>query len=177
MPQALPTSTPDPDSTPSSNEPLPTATGAVATATADVRTPEQIKKDERREFLENESVLAWTCGTRGYFEPSLWLVAIVSLFLTFWIGRLKESGGRTAALLMLVPLPLAMGVYGSIRAIRTTFEVIGRSGTEPDPSSLYVGYASALESTLYGMLLALPAFLLVLGFTIARCRQETSATN
>ena len=169
MPQAAPLATPDAKAT---------AVGElVDSARADVRSEEQRKKDERREYLENQSIAAYTCTSRGYFEPTLWLVALTTLALTFWIGRKKGSVNRTAALLMLVPLPLVMGVYGSIRAIRTTFEVIGMSGTEPDPSSLYIGYASALESTLYGALLTLPAFLVALSFAIARCRREVSAAK
>jgi hypothetical protein len=182
MPQAALLATPDaaPAATSAiapSTIVVPLAEQAVTPATADTRIEEQRKKDERREYLEKESTMTYTSVSLGYFEPTLWLVALSSLALTFWIGRMKGSGNRTAALLLLVPLPLAMGVYGSINAIRRTFEVIGMSGTEPDPSSLYAAYASALDVALYGALLTLPAFLVALRFTLARCRRESSATK
>lgn len=174
MPQALDRPTSAPDAITSATAAPSTAT---ASATADTRTREQIQKDERLEYLKNESMLAYISVSRGYFEPTLWLVAFVSMVLTFWIGRMKGSLNRIAALAMLVPLPLAMGVYGSINAIRATFNVIGLSGTEPDPSSLYSAYTSALDATLHGALLSLPAFFVALGFAIVRCRREASATK
>lgn len=171
MPQATPLATPDATSAAEySTAVAPLAEQATASATADTRTEEQRKKDERREYLENQNTVGWTYVSHGYFEPTFYLVAFTSMALTFWIGRKKGSANRTAALLMLVPLPLAMGIYGSIRAVRASFEVIAMSGVEPDPSSLYMAYTAALEGILYGLLLSTPAFLVALGFAIARCR-------
>lgn len=151
-------------------EPESTAAAPVALAlpTTAGKTPEQIEKERRIAELKEESLLTYCDRAPDYFAQSMLLTAIISFGVTAWIVRKRASSNQTMALALVVPLPLFVGCYGFVYYLSQSADVIYLSGVAPEPSEVAGAVATALGAIRYGILLSTPAFVLTLGFALAR---------
>jgi biopolymer transport protein ExbB len=202
------------------------AAGAPAPATTDTRTDEQKKKDERRAYLENESMLAYYYRSLGLLYTVVFLalsfvfVALVILnglalrrsaimpealtqnfeaalneknyqgayemakadesflgaLLAAGMSKLQsgyeaaeeamnEAGSdeamklehRLSYIALIGSIAPMVGLLGTVDGMISSFRVIEKSGTTPDPAQLAGGISTALITTIVGLWLAIPA--------------------
>lgn len=99
MPDPTPQSQPpDPDATASPDDGSNSAAAMVEPLPGDTRTPEQIKKDERRAYLENESLLAYDGGSTDggllVYMPEFAIFLIVLGFSFIVFDKRKASSPK-----------------------------------------------------------------------------------
>ena len=109
-----------------------------------------------------QSFLSWTITALGF--PYLMLLPLAGLlcFLLALVVVLRGKGPMAAAaLILIVPVPLLIGVFAAIQGGISSYTVIAASATTPKPSEVALGVSTALIAPLVGMLLMIP------GYTIA----------
>ena len=110
----------------------------------------------------NDSVLGWMARSMGpFYGPVIPLTG----FVVFLGGLLVVASSRRpaviAAYLVFVPLPLLIGLFGSIHGIIASYSIIAMSTTQPKPSEVAQGISLAMSTSLVGFLATFPAYFVV----------------
>jgi len=111
------------------------------------------------------SLLSWMFNAIGLFYG---LVLPLAGFVIFIGACLVVARSRRpaviAAYLVFLPLPLLIGVYGSIRGFIASYSVIAMSTSTPNPAEVAEGISTALFTSLVGLMVTFPAyFVLAIG--------------
>ena len=75
-------------------------------------------------------------------------------------------------LFLFLPLPLMIGVLGSLQGALASFMVIANAGATPRPSEIAAGIAMALCSSLVGLLVTFPSYFVLAGGLFLRTIQD-----
>ena len=118
---------------------------------------------------DNSNYLIWFLRALGLrYALVLPLVTIFSLVMIWMLVWRGKSTHLTAALLLLIPLPLYVTCVGDIDSFVASMQVIAFSGASPLPQEWAAGGSIALGSILIGMWFALPGFLLAITLLVIR---------
>jgi hypothetical protein len=128
----------------------------------------------------SQSYLAWIVQSLGpFYLLVLPLAGLVVFAGACLVVALSRRPSVIAAYLVFVPLPFLIGCWGSVTGIISSLQVIATAGTTPKPAELSAGISTALFTTLVGMALCWPSYLLVsVGLflrTIAAGRRDTKS--
>jgi biopolymer transport protein ExbB/TolQ len=80
-------------------------------------------------------------------------------------GRSWAAG---TAIVLLVPLPFLVGLFGSIEGAIMSYMVIAYSSPAPKPAHVAEGISTALVTALVGMLLMAPSYVLAVAGLFVR---------
>ncbi|HEX5447394.1 MAG TPA: hypothetical protein VFW87_26505 [Pirellulales bacterium] len=113
--------------------------------------------------------MTWVFRALGLkYSLLLPLAALVALLLTL-VVLLRGKGPMAAgALVLIVPMPFFVGLYGGIDGLIAIYTVIAASAIQPKPSELAEGTSMALAAPMIGMLLMAPAYVLAMVGLIVR---------
>lgn len=113
--------------------------------------------------VHDASLLVQTFRALGlFYTVVLPLAAFFSFVLTV---LLVIRGGQYAgaAIVLVVPLPFLIGLYGFFEWMIVSFNVIASASSAPRPAEVAMGVATALYTPLVGLLLMVPSYLVATG--------------
>ena len=129
------------------------------------------------EFAEpvRQSFALWFFSALGWryalLLPLTGLLAFVLILVLLIRGRSWATG---AAIVLLAPLPLLVGLLGTIDGAILSHMVIASSDVTPKPSAVAEGISTSLITALVGLLLMVPNYILaVVGLLIRALQAET----
>jgi hypothetical protein len=92
----------------------------------------------------------------GFLLPASGIVLFAGACLVVLLSRRPSV---IASFLVFLPLPIMIGVLGSLLGFISAFSVIAASEVAPKPAEVAAGISTGLFSTLVGLLVTFPAFL------------------
>lgn len=112
------------------------------------------------EPVVQQSYLAWMFMALG---PLYGLVLPLSGFALFvgacLVVGLNRRPAVIASFLVFLPVPLLIGIFGSVHGMIASLSVVAASASEPEMGRwMAEGWATALFSTLVGFLVSAPAY-------------------
>ena len=122
-----------------------------------------------------QSLLLWFFRALGWrytlMLPAVTFLSFVLLCFVVFYGRGWAAG---AAAVLLVPLPLLVGLMGTIDGLMSSYMVIATSDVMPKPSEVAEGVSTALVTSMVGMCLMIPNYwLAVIGLLVRSMRNES----
>ena len=123
-----------------------------------------------------QSLISWFASAMGpkylLLLPLAGLLAFVLILVLVIRGR---GWAAAAATVLLVPLPLVVGVFGTVEGMMNSYLVIAMSDVAPKPAAVAEGVSTALVTALFGLLLMAPSYLLaVTGLLVRSFMDERS---
>ena len=120
-------------------------------------------------------MLLWIIRSVGYLYGPLLLVSGLGVFIgaCIVIGY-RRRGRATAAYLSIVPLPVVIGVIGTLHGTTQCF--VNVHDGDPVDMDILVGLTSCLATTWVGLLFALPTYLMISITWILRAIAEERST-
>ena len=121
-----------------------------------------------------QSFLAWFLISLGWrytvLLPAATLLSFILLCLLLIYGRGWAAG---AAAVLLVPLPLLVGLLGTIEGLIQSYTVIASLEVTLKPSEVAHGMSTALVASLAGLCLMFPNYwLAVIGLLVRSMRED-----
>jgi hypothetical protein len=114
--------------------------------------------------MQEQSMLGWVFQSLGIiYTLMLLLVTGISFTVTLILvirGRGPLCG---AALLLIVPMPFLVGIFGALDGAIRSHMVIAASTVAPNPAEVAAGTSTALVTPLVGLFLMAPSYLLASG--------------
>ncbi len=105
------------------------------------------------------SYLAWMYQALGIFYALVLPLTGMLLFIgACLVVAMNRRPAVIAAYLVFLPLPLLIGLFGSIQGAISAYSVIAVSSASPDPAEIAAGISTALFSTLVGFIVSFPAY-------------------
>ena len=125
------------------------------------------------EFVEDlprqQSYLEFMFNSLGWrYTFLLPLAALVSFVLILVLALRGKGSAVPAALVLLVPLPIIVGIFGVVDGMLASFQVIAMSNTAPRPAEYAHGISMSLMTLFVGILLAVPGYVLAVCATFVR---------
>jgi len=96
------------------------------------------------------------------------LAALLSFVLVLLIVIRGKGPMAAAALVLIVPLPFLIGIFGAIQGAMSSYLIMATSGSTPKPSEIAVGISTALMAPLVGLLLMAPALIIAAAGSFVR---------
>lgn len=122
-----------------------------------------------------QSFLSWMLRALGYkYAWLLPLVSLVCLVLT-WVVAFRARGATAgAALLLIVPVPLLIGLFAGIEHAIAALRVVATGVGSPRESQLAEGISATLVAPMVGLLLTAPGYVVAtIGSLIRSFRNDT----
>jgi len=112
-----------------------------------------------------QSYLAWMFNALGPFYGLILPLAGLTVFVgACLVVAMNRRPSVIAAYLLFLPLPILIGVFGSIHGFISAYSVIATSAGTPAPSAVAEGISTGLFTSLVGLLLTFPSyFVLAIG--------------
>jgi hypothetical protein len=115
------------------------------------------------------SYLEFFFGSLGWrYSFLLPMAMLVSLVLILVLVIRGKGNTLPAALILIVPLPLLVGLMGVVDGMLASFMVIASSDTTPKPSAWAEGISMCLMTAMVGILLSVPGYFLAVGGMFVR---------
>ena len=118
------------------------------------------EREKMLEILKNESVLEYCQRSMGAMYgfplPAAAFFSFVLVLLVVIRGRGPTVG---PALVLLVPMPVYLGLLGTLDGLLAAGRIMEQSGVEPELWALGGAGASSLVTLVVGTMLTIPAFL------------------
>jgi hypothetical protein len=109
-----------------------------------------------------QSYLAWMYNALGIkYAALLTLSGLCVFFVVIAAVIFCKRPATLASFLVLLPLPFLIGVFASVEGMIASWSVMATSTTSPNPSELGLGISTALFSTLVGLVVTFPSYLLM----------------
>ena len=119
--------------------------------------------------MQQQSFLVWFISSLGWrYGLLLPLVAAIAFILTVIIVLRGRGPYATAALLLIVPMPLIVGMVGVVDGLMNSLMVIAMSSSSPKPSVFAQGISTSLVTAMVGFLLMFPSYMLAMLGMFAR---------
>jgi len=127
----------------------------------------------QEEFIEDmprqQSYLEFILSSLGWrYTFLLPLAALVSFVLILVLVLRGKGSAVPAALVLLVPIPILVGIMGVVDGMLASFQVIAMSDTAPKPSEYAQGICMSLTTLCVGLVLAVPGYVLAVLGTLFR---------
>ena len=123
--------------------------------------------------MPQQSFLMWVFHSLGFFSVLLMLALMFSFAITLLLVWRVRGGWAIAGLMFVVPIPLWVGILGTILGYIQAYRVIAMSASAPDPAMLAHGLSTAMVSSYVGAVLVIPNFLLaVIGSVVRSSKSE-----
>ena len=118
------------------------------------------------EFMEarprKKSYLMWMYGALGIRYTLLLPLSGLAVFLgACLVVALSRRPATIASYLVILPLPLLFGLFGTVEGLIAGWSVIGMSTTMPRMNELGELFSTALFTTFVGFLVNAPAYFVV----------------
>lgn len=115
-----------------------------------------------------QSHLNWAYEALGLtYTVAMLLAGLVCFGVVLFLVRRGRGPMAAAALVLVVPVPLWIGLLAMAHGLCSSYWVLARSATAPHLSALYDSYSTALVAPIVGLLVTLPAFMCaVIGATV-----------
>lgn len=123
------------------------------------------------------SLLSWefsSMGLYGFVIPFLAFVIFVGACAVVLAARRPAV---IAAYLVVLPLPLLIGIFGSLHGFINALQVIAQASAAPKPSEIAEGVSTGLFTTLVALLLSFPAYFVVAGGLVVRTLLDKTPLN
>lgn len=119
--------------------------------------------------MPEQSMLGWVFESLGIFYALMLLLATGISFAVTLILVIRGRGPLCgAALLLIVPMPFLVGIFGALDGAIRSYMVIASSSMAPNPAEVAAGTSTALVAPLVGMFLMAPGYLLASGGMLLR---------
>jgi len=106
-----------------------------------------------------QSILSWMFQSLGImYGTAIPLSGLVVFLGACLVVALSRRPAVIAAYLVFLPLPLLIGVLGSVHGLIASHSVIAMSDVAPEPAAVAAGISTALFSTLAGMIVSFPSY-------------------
>lgn len=120
-----------------------------------------------------QSFLFWFLGALGwrytFLLPAVTLLSFILLLIVVFRGRGWAAG---AAAVLLVPLPLLVGLMGTIDGLIATHLALASRDVAPLPSHIGEAYGTALVTPLVGICLMVPNYWLAVTCLFVRSLRD-----
>jgi hypothetical protein len=114
--------------------------------------------------MQEQSMLGWVFESLGIFYTLMLMLATCISFAVTLILVLRGRGPLCgSALLLIVPMPFLVGIFGAIDGAIRSYMVIAGSASAPHPSEVAIGISTSLVAPLVGLFLMGPGYLLAAG--------------
>lgn len=109
-----------------------------------------------------KSYLMWAFESMGIFYSLVLPAAGLAVFLgAILVVALNRRPGVIAAYLVFLPLPLLIGVFGSVHGLIFSLSAISSSGSDLPARVLVAAWPSALFTTYFALLVSFPSYFIV----------------
>ena len=116
-----------------------------------------------------QSLLAWFWTALGpMYLGLLPLAGLISFVLALVIVLRGRGGMSSTALLLVVPLPFLVGIFGAIHGLISSYSVIAAGGSTVKAAEVASGISLSLVAPLLGMLLMAPSYIVALVGSLVR---------
>lgn len=106
-----------------------------------------------------KSFLYWMVEALGPFYSLVIPLAGLVIFMgACLVVAMSRRPAVIAAYLVFLPLPLLIGIYGSIQGFIASYSVIAASVVTPKPSEVAAGISTGLFTSLVGLMVSFPAY-------------------
>lgn len=108
---------------------------------------------------EQRSVLSWMLMALGPFYALVIPLAGLAVFIgACCVVGLNRRPAVIAAFLVFLPLPLMIGMFGSVQGFISSLQIVAMAGATPKPSEVSLGISTGLFTTLVGLLVTFPSY-------------------
>lgn len=115
-----------------------------------------------------QSLVTWTMMALGPYGFLLVVAGLVSFIVSLLVVIRGRGPLAAAALVLIVPLPLLIGVFGAWHGATVAFGTIGLSGADVKTSELAPFLSEMFVRPIVGMLLMIPGYLVAAGGSFIR---------
>jgi MotA/TolQ/ExbB proton channel family len=115
---------------------------------------------EMTDPVVQQSFLTWFLASLGLkYGVMLAVSGFVAFFLSTIVAIRGKEAAAVGALVLIVPLPFLVGLFGALEGSISSFAVMATSDVQVKASALAEGISMALAVPLAGLLLMVPAYL------------------
>ncbi len=101
------------------------------------------------------------------------LAGLISFVLALVLVLRGKGPMAAAALVLIVPLPLLVGLYATVEGVIVTYTIIAMSPTAPKPDEMLYGVSMSMVGVWTGLLLMVPSYLVaVVGALVRALRTD-----
>jgi len=130
-------------------------------------------------YEQQQSFLSWMFRAMG---PLYGLLIPMAGLAIFAAACLVVASNRRpaviAAFLVFLPLPLMIGLFGTLHGFISSFTVMATAGSTPKPSELAEGIAMGLFTAFVGLLVTFPSyFVLAFGLFLRTLTAKSPAAE
>lgn len=126
--------------------------------------------------FQQQSFLSWMFSALGPFYGLLIPLTGFALFIgACCVVGLNRRPAVVAAFLVFLPLPLMIGLFGSVHGFISSLSIIATAGSTPRPSEIAEGISMGLFTTLVGLLVTFPSFFVLAFGLFFRTLMDKSA--
>lgn len=122
----------------------------------------------------SQSLLTWTVMALGAYGFLLVAAGLVSFLVSLLIVIRGRGPMAVAALVLIVPLPLLIGVLGAWHGAVASFGTIAMSGAEVKTSEFAGAVIAMLARPIVGMLFMAPGYVVAAGGSFIRSMLSTT---
>ena len=115
-----------------------------------------------------QSLVTWAMMALGPYGVLLAAAGMVSFIVSLMVVIRGRGPMASAALVLIVPLPLLIGVFGAWHGACSSFATIGMSGADLKNSELAAAISDILVRPIAGTLLMIPGYLIAAGGSFIR---------
>ena len=120
------------------------------------------------DYRPRESFLGWMIRCTGIVGLLIPVAGLFCFALALVVVIRGQGPFASAALVLLVPMPLLLGLFGSVQGLILSLQVIATSSITPKPSEVSDGIATALFNPLLGLICMTPSYLVATVGSIVR---------
>ena len=110
-------------------------------------------------FRQRESYLMWMIRCMGPIGLLIPVAGLCSFVLTLVVVIRGQGPFALAALVLLVPIPFLLGLFGTAQGMILSLQVIATSTVAPKPSEISDGIATSLFNPMLGLVFMTPSYL------------------
>ncbi len=116
----------------------------------------------QEDYCRSPSYFEWVYQCLGLFYGLLIPLSGLAVFIGgWWVVKKYRQPGVIAAYTIFLPLPVLIGVYGTVQGAITAISVISTTSGRIPPEMILESYVIASFTTLVGLLVSFPAYCVV----------------
>ncbi|TWT63451.1 hypothetical protein [Rubinisphaera italica] len=112
--------------------------------------------------MVQQSFVGWMLSSLGIFSLLIPLSALISLAMILTLLIRSRGSMSAAAIILVVPVPLLLGMIACFQGAIEAFQVIAQSTVSPKPADLADGISTSLMGMMAGLLCAVPGLIVAI---------------
>ena len=131
------------------------------------------------DVARQHSYLKWMLHSLGpFYGLAIPLVGFAVFVGACLVVAMNRRPAVIASYLVFLPLPLLIGLYGSLQGFISSYHLIATSPTSPKPSEIAAGVSTGLFTVLVGLMVIFPSyFVLAFGLLIRTIQSGRTPAN